>query len=194
MTSKKFGEMTRRLMPLFAVPDAEVVGAALDEDAGAVDAARQQCRRRQRDRRDAGHGREPVEHVAVERRRPLLVVAIQRRVDAEEQQVLRVESDVHVAQVAAACGETGPRRPAAPARWRPARRAATCRAGCASPTTPRLVSLSAEFTFIPVPRSAGAMPKISPGQAGDGQHEQRGRANRATSAAPGGPGSSCLPQ
>ena len=75
------------------------VGAAVHEDAGAVDAAREQRRRRQGHRRDAGHGAQPVEHLPVERQRALLVVAIQLRVDAEEQQVLRVEADVHVAEV-----------------------------------------------------------------------------------------------
>ena len=47
------------------------------------------------------------------------------------------------------------------------------------PTTPRLVSLSAELTFIPVPRSAGSDAEDEPGQAADDQHEGSTRQSSA---------------
>ena len=53
------------------------------------DAARQQGRLRHRSAADARYGRQPLEEIAIEPRHARLVVAVQRGVDAEEQQVLR---------------------------------------------------------------------------------------------------------
>ena len=61
------------------------------------------------------------------------------------------------------------------------------------PTTPRLVSFSAELTFIPVPRNAGALPKISPVRQEIARTNSRTRQSSDVSC-PGGPGSNCLPQ
>ncbi len=81
------------------VPDGEVVDASLDVDAGRVHAAGQQGRRRHRDAANARHRRDTVEHVAVERGHALLVVPVQGRVHTEQEEVLRIESDLHVPQV-----------------------------------------------------------------------------------------------
>ena len=79
----------------------------------------------------------------------------------EEQQVLRVEPDVDVAQVLQrAQEETGADSSTS--------EIATCTTSSdlpsvlRDPMTLRPVSLSAELRFMPVPRSAGAMPNKMP--------------------------------
>ena len=99
MTSKKLGDTTSRLMLLLCSRAARRVRPALHEDAGRVDAARQQRRLRHRDGADARHRAQPLQQLAVEARSCAFVVPVELRVDAEEQQVLRVEADVDLPQV-----------------------------------------------------------------------------------------------
>ena len=98
----------------------------------------------------AGHAAEPLEHVVVERRHALLVVAIQLRVDAEEQQVLRIEADVHVPQVVQRPQE----QPGADEQHQRDRHLhdeqRLARAGCAIRRRCGSFSFSAELTLIPV--------------------------------------------
>ena len=94
IVSKKFGAMRTRLT-LIVDAQAGIVSILgtirppLDEEPGAVDAAGQHRRIRQRDRAHARHSEQPLGHLLVERFDARRLVAVQLRVDAKQHEIVR---------------------------------------------------------------------------------------------------------
>ena len=94
--AKNFGDDDE---PVDALWLTRLIHASLNEKVRAVDVARQQRRLRQAGLAHAGDRANPIQHVPIEQRDPLLVVPVQLRVHAKEREILRVEADVDVTQI-----------------------------------------------------------------------------------------------
>ena len=126
------------------------VGSSLHVYAGAVDASGQQGRVGSSCAVHSGDGTQAIQQLVVQRAGPLIVVAIQLRIDSEQHEVLRIEADIHVSQVLKCSQEQ------AGANQQHDAKSPTCTTSSIrlrrlrDPTTLRPVSFSAVFTLMPV--------------------------------------------